>query len=52
MLDTNRRQIIDTASGRFKPYDRYVGPIAGMSWIPLSGELANGVFECFLLRMR
>ncbi|MCP4332023.1 MAG: cupin [Gammaproteobacteria bacterium] len=51
MLDTNLRQIIDTASGRFKPYDRYGDPIAGMSWIPLSGELANGVFECFLLRI-
>jgi anti-sigma factor ChrR (cupin superfamily) len=51
MLDTNLRQIIDTASGCFKPYDRYGDPVAGMSWIPLSGELANGVFECFLLRM-
>jgi len=52
MLDTNLRQIIDTASDRFRPYDRYGDPIAGMSWIPLSGELANGVFECFLLRMQ
>lgn len=51
MLDTSLRQIIDTASGQFKPYDRYGDPIAGMSWIPLSGELSNGVFECFLLRM-
>lgn len=51
MLDINLRQIIDTASGQFRPYDRYGDPIAGMSWIPLSGELSNGVFECFLLRM-
>jgi anti-sigma factor ChrR (cupin superfamily) len=51
MLDINLRQIIDTANGRFKPYDRYGEPVAGMSWIPLSGELMNGVFECFLLRM-
>ncbi len=51
MLDTNLRQIIDTASDEFKPYDRYGDSIAGMSWIPLSGELQNGEFECFLLRM-
>jgi len=51
MLDTSLRQIINTASGRFRPYDRYGDPIAGMSWIPLSGELSNGVFESFLLRM-
>ncbi len=51
MLDNSLRHIIDTASGQFKPYDRYGDPIAGMSWIPLSGDLANGVFECFLLRM-
>jgi anti-sigma factor ChrR (cupin superfamily) len=51
MLDTNLRQIIDTGSDEFKPYDRYGDSIAGMSWIPLSGELQNGEFECFLLRM-
>ena len=51
MLDTSLRQIIGTSSNQFKPYDRYGDPVAGMSWIPLSGELLNGVFECFLLRM-
>jgi anti-sigma factor ChrR (cupin superfamily) len=51
MLDIKLRQIIDTSSDRFMPYDRYGDPVAGMSWIPLSGELGNGVFECFLLRM-
>ena len=51
MLDTNLRQIINTANNEFKPYDRYGDSIAGMSWIPLSGELQNGEFECFLLRM-
>ena len=51
MLDTNLRQIINAASDEFKPYDRYGDSIAGMSWIPLSGELQNGEFECFLLRM-
>ena len=51
MLDTRLRQIISTRSDAFKPYDRYGDPIAGMSWIALSGELLNGEFECFLLRM-
>ena len=51
MLDKNLRQIINAASSEFKPYDRYGDSIAGMSWIPLSGELQNGEFECFLLRM-
>ena len=51
MLDTSLRQILSTDSDRFKPYDRYGDPIAGMSWIPLSGELLNGGFESFLLRM-
>ena len=51
MLDTSLRQIISTSSDQFKPYDRYGDPVAGMSWIPLSGELLNGSFECFLLRM-
>jgi anti-sigma factor ChrR (cupin superfamily) len=51
MLDASLRQIASTASDRFKPYDRYGEPLAGMSWIPLSGEPRNGVFESFLLRM-
>lgn len=51
MLDTSLRQVVSTDSDRFKPYDRYGDPIAGMSWVPLSGELFNGEFECFLLRM-
>ena len=51
MLDASLRQIAKTSSDQFKPYDRYGDPIAGMSWIPLSGELLNGSYECFLLRM-
>jgi anti-sigma factor ChrR (cupin superfamily) len=51
MLDTSLRQIITSTNDQYKPYDRYGDPIAGMSWIPLSGELMNGSFECFLLRM-
>jgi anti-sigma factor ChrR (cupin superfamily) len=51
MLDASLRQIIATTSEQYRPYDRYGEPIAGMSWIPLSGELHNGAFECFLLRM-
>ncbi len=51
MLDPKLRQIISTASNEFKPYDRYGDPVAGMSWVALSGELLNGEFECFILRM-
>jgi anti-sigma factor ChrR (cupin superfamily) len=51
MLNTKLRHIVSTSSDQFKPYDRYGDPVAGMSWVPLSGELLNGVFECFLLRM-
>lgn len=51
MLDTSLRQIINTGLEEFRPYDRYGEPIPGMSWIALSGELLNGEFECFLLRM-
>ena len=51
MLDTNLRQIIETGNMDFLPYTRYGEPLAGMSWIPLSGELHNDEFECFLLRM-
>ncbi|MBT8433788.1 MAG: cupin domain-containing protein [Gammaproteobacteria bacterium] len=51
MLNTSLRKIISTRDDEFKPYDRYGEPIPGMSWIALSGELFNGEFECFLLRM-
>jgi len=51
MLDASLRQIIATADGEFRPYDRYGAAIAGMSWIPLCGETGNGSYECFLLRM-
>jgi len=51
MLDTSLRKIISTRDDEFKPYDRYGEPIPGMSWIALSGDLSNGEFECFMLRM-
>ena len=51
MLDPALRQITATTPDRFRPYDRYGEPIAGLSWIPLSGEPHNDEFECFLLRM-
>lgn len=51
MLDSTLRQITGTATRDFIPYNRYGDPIEGMSWVPLSGELLNGEFECFLLRM-
>ena len=51
MLDPGLRRVVTTGDDEFRPYDRYGEPIAGMSWIPLSGELLNGSYECFLLRM-
>jgi len=51
MLDTSLREIINTGGGNFIPYDRYGSPLAGMTWLPLSGERLNHQFECFLLRM-
>ncbi|MCP4301943.1 MAG: cupin [Gammaproteobacteria bacterium] len=51
MLDTSLRKIISTKADEFKPYDRYGDPISGMSWVALSGDLLNGEFECFMLRM-
>ena len=49
MLDPQLREIISTSTKNFKAYDRYGSSIAGMSWIPLSGKLLNGEFECFTL---
>jgi anti-sigma factor ChrR (cupin superfamily) len=51
MLDPKLRQTVSTSADAYKPYNRYGKPIDGMSWIALSGELLNGEFECFLLRM-
>jgi anti-sigma factor ChrR (cupin superfamily) len=51
MLDPKLRQIISTSADAFKPYNRYGKPIDGMSWIALAGEMLNGEFECFMLRM-
>ena len=51
LLETSLREIIKTGDENFLPYDRYGSPLAGMSWLPLSGEPLNDRFECFLLRM-
>ena len=53
MLEKNNplRKIVNTSSTEFSPYNRYGDPIPGMHWIPLSGELLNGEFESFLLKM-
>lgn len=51
MLDSKLRTITKTGNDQYKPYNRYGDDIPGMSWLPLSGELQNGEFECFLLRM-
>ena len=45
------REIVSTSKNQFRPYNRYGDPIPGMHWIPLSGELLNGEFESFLLKM-
>ena len=50
-LDPLLRSIIKTDSGAFKPYNRYGTIVSGMYWLPLSGELLNGEYECFMLRM-
>lgn len=49
--DTNLRTQHSTNQADFIPYNRYGTAIAGMSWLPLSGELLNDVYECFMLRM-
>ena len=51
MLDPALRRILPTNGAEFRPYDRFGEPIPDLSWLPLSGELHNGEFECFLLRM-
>ena len=51
MLDQTLRQVISTSADAFKPYNRYGDPVEGMSWVSLSGDLLNGEFECFMLRM-
>ena len=51
MLDPTLRQVISTTDDAFRPYDRYGTPIAGMSWVPLSGEPGNGEYESYLLRI-
>ncbi|MDH3762129.1 MAG: cupin domain-containing protein [Gammaproteobacteria bacterium] len=51
MLDSKLRQVISSRKENLKPYDRYGEPIPGMSWVALSGDLHNGEFECFMLRM-
>lgn len=50
-LDPNLRKIINTAQSNFTPYNRYGTPVDGMSWLPLSGDLLNGEFESFMLKM-
>lgn len=50
-LDPDLRFIYNTNKTNFVPYNRYGTPVEGMSWLPLSGELLNGEYECFMLRM-
>lgn len=50
-LDPLLREITHTDSGKFRPYDRYAAIVPGMYWLPLSGSLLNGEYECFMLRM-
>jgi anti-sigma factor ChrR (cupin superfamily) len=50
-LDPNLRQCQSTNQADFIPYKRYGKLEEGMSWLPLSGEPLNGVYECFMLRM-
>lgn len=50
-LDPDLRLLLNTDVSNFVPYNRYGEPIEGMSWLPLSGELLNGEYECFMLCM-
>jgi anti-sigma factor ChrR (cupin superfamily) len=50
-LDPSLRILHSTNQANFVPYNRYGTPVDGMSWLPLSGTLLNGVYECFMLRM-
>jgi anti-sigma factor ChrR (cupin superfamily) len=50
-LDPSLRKITSTSQPNFTPYNRYGTPVEGMTWLPLSGELSNGEYECFMLRM-
>lgn len=50
-LDPDLRLLFNTNQSNFVPYNRYGAPVAGMSWLPLSGELLNGEYECFMLKM-
>lgn len=50
-LDPKLRLVQNTDETNFKPYNRYGAPVEGMSWLALSGELLNGEFESFMLRM-
>jgi anti-sigma factor ChrR (cupin superfamily) len=50
-LDPSLRILHSTNQANFVPYNRYGAPVEGMSWLPLSGELLNGEYECFMLRM-
>ncbi len=51
MINPTLREIIKTKESEFTAYNRYGKTVAGMWWMPLSGELLNGEFECFLLKM-
>ena len=50
-FDPDLRTLCSTNQSNFVPYNRYGTPVEGMSWLPLSGELLNGEYECFMLRM-
>ena len=51
-LNNDLRNQCDTNQAKFIPYNRYGAVVEGMSWLPLSGELLNNAYECFMLRMQ
>jgi anti-sigma factor ChrR (cupin superfamily) len=51
-LNKRLRSQCDTNQANFIPYNRYGAVVEGMSWLPLSGELLNNTYECFMLRMQ
>lgn len=42
LLDASLRRVVATATGEFRPFDRYGAALPGLSWLPLSLDQASG----------
>lgn len=50
LLDPDLRRVIATGEAPFRPYARFGDAVPGLTWLPLSGEGADGGAECYLIR--